>query len=141
MPGDGMALDIPASTFPSALFSLLEKHFQEVAPAWMNPSPDTQRGHLPPFQQCDDRRCCSPGPCVLLMLAANTLQCLGTSPSHPQTHGASGSLQPACRALRRDLSSSHVYHMGHQSGCCDGRAGPSHDVEPCSGSYPTAFVL
>ena len=107
-PGDGMALDIPASAFPSALFSPEDRHFQEVAPAQLNHSPEAQAGHLPSFQERDGRRCCSPGPCILLTLGANLLQFLGTSHSYQQTHGASRSLQPtAClqRAERPQLIS------------------------------------
>lgn len=94
-PSDGMALDMPASAFPSALFSPEERDFQEIAPAQWNHSPDTQARHLLSFQECDGRRCCSPSPCVPLTLGENLLQFLGTSHSYQQTHGTSQSLQPA----------------------------------------------
>lgn len=103
-----MALDMPASAFPSALFSPEERYFQEVAPAWVDHSPDTQAGHLLSFQERSGRRCHSPGPCVPLTLGANLLQFIGTSHSYRQMHSASQSLQPAAclqRAERPQLIS------------------------------------
>lgn len=155
-PSDGMALDMPASVFASALSSLEERDFQEVAPAQLNHSPDAQAGHLLSFQECDGRRCCSPSPCVPLTLGANLLQFLGTSHSYQQAHGTSRSLQPA-GCLQRAERPQLISHLPQGPGAHPGSSrratavlGPPHPApaplgcfvlwEFCSGSCPTMLV-
>lgn len=125
--GGGMALDLPASAFASALCSLEERHFQEVAPAQVNWSRDTQARYLPSFQERNGRRCCSPGPCGPLILGENLLQFLDTSHSYRQTRGASRSLQPAA-CLQRAERPQLISHLPQGPSM---RPGGSYRAAPC----------